>query len=79
MIGVPANITVEEEITITVSGASRINQTITVTIDNGEGMHELVDIAIDEHGNGSSSWLVPEWEIANFNDGRCLQQTRFIA
>lgn len=80
MIGVPATLTAGETFTVTISGASRTSQQITVTIDNGEGGEKELKIDIDENGSGSATFTVPTgWEVLNFKDGRCLQETRVIS
>lgn len=79
MIGVPATISNNEQITITVSSSSRTNTTVTVTIDDGEDDERTVMVQLDANGNGSANWTVPaDWEVANFNDGVCVEETRDI-
>ena len=71
MISVPDSATVDSVIEVNVTGSSRTNQTITVNINNGEAGTDTIDVNIDGNGNGSANWTVPDWDLANFEDGHC--------
>ena len=63
--------------TITVSGAEP-GSTVTVTVDNGGDVDQPVEIPIDSSGNGTGSWSVPDWPLANFNTPGAEEVTRSI-
>ncbi len=78
---VPKDPTVGQTITIGYSDPGRAGATITVTIDSA-GFPSLIvlekEITLDENGNGSVEWVVPEWMAANFNAPGVDEQTRSI-
>lgn len=74
----PDNLVAGETATVTISGSSRGGQTVTVKIDNGEGDTVDVDVELDENGEGSATWTVAEWALANFNYSTCDEISRDI-
>ena len=67
------NVVAGETATISIKNSSRTNQDVTVDITSPQGGPDSVVIHIDENGNGSSDWEVPEdWESVTFSDpGHC--------
>jgi hypothetical protein len=67
--------------TISYSDPGKAGQTVTVEIDNGHPTNPVtqkVTIQLDAQGNGSRAWLVPSWEVVNFNAAGCSEETRFV-
>lgn len=63
--------------TISVEGAEA-NSTVTVSIDNGGDKTDSVTITTDANGDGSTTWTVPDWILANFNTPGAEEITRSI-
>lgn len=77
---VPKELTAGGTITIGYTGG-RAGETITVTIDSAGFPSMIVveqEITLDDQGNGSVEWVVPEWMAANFNAPGVDEQTREI-
>ncbi|GAB4148564.1 MAG: hypothetical protein Fur0037_16870 [Planctomycetota bacterium] len=68
-------------ITITYSDPGRAGDTITVEIDNGEVPKPTVVevyIRLDQNGNGSTQWTVPDWWVAHLNAPKVREITLAI-
>lgn len=74
----PDPLHVGESATVCVQGSSHGGETIKVDVDNGVGGTSSVVIELDDAGNGCATWVVPSWEIANFNYGTCSEVTRVV-
>ncbi len=65
-------------ITIGYSDPGRAGETITIEIDNGGSVPIVVELSVtlDENGNGTVEWMVPDWMGANFNAPGVPEETR---
>ncbi len=77
-ISVPTTLESSQQIVVSVSGSSRVNETITVSVDDGEQNSDEIEIDINGEGSGSNTWTVPTWERANFRDDHCNEESRPI-
>lgn len=79
---VPNDLIAGRAITVRYSDPDRAGQTITVEIDSAGFPSMIVverQVTLDDQGNGSFEWTVPEWLVANFNAPGVGEVTRFIA
>lgn len=70
-----------EDIEIGYSNPERAGEKVTVEINDGGFPNpkvQKVEIQLDDSGEGSGSWTVPEWVAAHFNAPQAQERTRFI-
>ncbi|MFO1032239.1 MAG: hypothetical protein U1F60_14260 [Planctomycetota bacterium] len=78
---VSGTLTVGQTIDIGFHDPSRANQTVTLTVDNGDPNDPEkveVDVKLDAHGNGSTSFEVPDWWCLHVNGGGAKEVTRVV-
>ena len=67
---------------ISYSNPARAGDTVTIDIDDGgfpNTQTDQVPIQLDENGNGTAKWDVPEgWDGAKFNAPDCPEVVRWI-
>lgn len=61
--------------------SSRANGSVIVTADNGDPTDPQrieIEVKLDAHGNGSTSFTVPDWWQVHFNGGGAKEVSRAI-
>ena len=74
-------LSVGQTIDIGFSDPSRANGSVTLTIDNGDPNDPEkveVEVKLDAHGNGSTSFVVPDWWYLHVNGGGAKEVTRLV-
>lgn len=72
-------LTAGSDTVITYSDPGRAGTTITVKVDGGYPPITVeIQIHLDEHGQGSVTWTVPDWYSAHFNAPGVTELTRLI-
>lgn len=75
----PGPLSVGQEASIQYSNPSRAGEEITVEIHDGAGNPPAkVKIQLDENGEGSGTWTVPNWDVAIFEAPEATAEARPI-